>query len=85
MKQFSYVITDKEGIHARPAGLFVKQAGKYSSKITIAKGEKSGDAKRIFSVMGLGAKMGETVTITCDGPDEAEAAASLEAFMKENL
>ena len=36
MKQFSYVITDKEGIHARPAGLFVKQAGKYSSKITIA-------------------------------------------------
>ena len=51
MKQFSYVITDKEGIHARPAGLFVKQAGKYSSKITIAKGEKSGDAKRIFAVI----------------------------------
>ena len=59
MKQFSYVITDKEGIHARPAGLFVKQAGKFSSKITIAKGEKTGDAKRIFAVMGLGAKMGE--------------------------
>ena len=35
--------------------------------------------------MGLGAKMGETVTITCDGPDEADAAAALEAFMKENL
>lgn len=85
MKQFSYVITDKEGIHARPAGLFVKQAGKFSSKVTIAKGEKTGDAKRIFAVMGLGAKMGETVTITCDGPDEAEAAASLEAFLKENL
>ena len=85
MKQFSYVITDKEGIHARPAGLFVKQAGKFSSKITIAKGEKTGDAKRIFAVMGLGAKMGETVTITCDGPDAAEAAASLEAFLTENL
>lgn len=56
MKQFSYVITDKEGIHARPAGLFVKQAGKFSSKITIAKGEKTGDAKRIFAVMGLGGK-----------------------------
>ena len=85
MKQFTYTITDPVGIHARPAGLFVKQAGKFSSKITIAKGEKTGDAKRIFAVMGLGAKMGETVTITCDGPDEAEAAASLEAFLKENL
>ena len=85
MKQFSYVITDKEGIHARPAGLFVKQAGKFSSKITIAKGEKTGDAKRIFAVMGLGAKMGEGWTITADGPDEAEAPASLEAFLKENL
>lgn len=85
MKSFSYVITDAEGIHARPAGLLVRQAGKYQSAIKIEKAGKSGDAKRIFAVMGLAAKQGETVTISADGPDEDTAIAELEAFMKENL
>ena len=40
MKTFDYTITDPEGIHARPAGLFVKEAGKFASKITIAKDSK---------------------------------------------
>ena len=56
MKEFKYVITDPEGIHARPAGILVKQAAGYQSAVTIAKGEKSADAKRIFGVMGLGVK-----------------------------
>lgn len=85
MKAFNYVITDHEGIHARPAGLFVKLAGQFESKVTIAKGDKTGDAKRIFAVMSLGAKKGETVDVTCEGPDEEEAAKALEAFLKENL
>lgn len=37
MKQFTYVITDPAGVHARPAGLLVKEAAKYSSAITIAR------------------------------------------------
>ena len=85
MKEFKYVITDPEGIHARPAGILVKQAAGYQSSVTIAKGEKSADAKRIFGVMGLGVKTGEEVTITVDGSDEDTAAAELETFFKENL
>ena len=85
MKEFKYVITDPEGIHARPAGLLVKQAAGYQSAVTIAKGEKSADAKRIFGVMGLGVKTGEEVTITVEGADEDTAAAELETFFKENL
>ena len=85
MKEFKYVITDPEGIHARPAGILVKQAAGYQSSVTIAKGEKSADAKRIFGVMGLGVKTGEEVTITVDGADEDTAAAELETFVKENL
>ena len=38
MKQFTYVITDEAGIHARPAGLLVKEAAKFASSTTIAKG-----------------------------------------------
>ena len=56
MKEFKYVITDPEGIHARPAGILVKQAAGYQSSVKIAKGEKSADAKRIFGVMGLGVR-----------------------------
>ena len=41
MKEFKYVITDPEGIHARPAGILVKQAAGYQSAVKIAKGDKS--------------------------------------------
>ena len=85
MKEFKYVITDTEGIHARPAGILVKQAAGYQSTVKITKGEKSADAKRIFGVMGLGVKTGEEVTITVEGADEDTAAAELETFFKENL
>lgn len=85
MREFTYTITDREGIHARPAGLLVKEAAKYASAITISKGEKSGDLKRIFAVMGLGAKAGEEVTVRVEGEDEEEAAAAVEAFLKANL
>ena len=85
MKEFKYVITDPEGIHARPAGIIVKQAAGYQSSVKIAKGEKSADAKRIFGVMGLGVKTGEEITITVEGADEDTAAAELETFFKENL
>ena len=83
MKEFSYVITDSEGIHARPAGLLVKEAAKFQSDIKLKKGEK--EAERIFGVMGLAVKCGEEIVMTAEGADEAEAIAAIETFLKENL
>ncbi len=85
MKEFTFTITDPQGIHARPAGLLVKEAKKYESKITIAKGARTGDVKKIFAVMALGAKQGEEIKITVDGADEDTASAAMEAFLKENF
>lgn len=85
MKEFSYTITDPQGVHARPAGVLVKEAAKYQSSITLEKDGKSGDMKRIFAVMGLGVKCGETITVKVDGSDEAEAAEAVESFLKQNL
>ena len=85
MKQFTYTVKDACGIHARPAGLLVKEAAMFACSTTIAKGAKKGDLKRIFGVMALGVKKGEEVTITCEGADEDAAAAALEAFLKVNL
>lgn len=59
MKSFTYVITDKEGIHARPAGLVVAEAKKYASSISIENKGKKADLKRIFGVMSLCVKCGE--------------------------
>ena len=85
MKGFTFTITDPQGIHARPAGLLVKEAKKYESKITIAKGARTGDVKKIFAVMALGAKQGEEIKITVNGADEDTASAAMEAFLKENF
>ena len=85
MKSFKYVITDEVGIHARPAGILVKEAKKYASTITIVKGEKKADATRLMALMGLGVKCGEEITVCTDGENEEAASAAIEAFLKANL
>ena len=85
MKKFDYVIKDKVGIHARPAGILVKEAKKYESKITIRKGDKSAEATKLMAVMGLGVKCGNTVTVEVVGADEDTAYESVKTFFKENL
>lgn len=85
MKQFSYVIKDAIGLHARPAGLLVKEAKKYHCSIMVEKGEKIANALRLMALMGLGVKCGDTVFITVDGEGEEEAAMKLQDFFEKNL
>jgi phosphocarrier protein HPr len=85
MQEFSYVVTDQEGLHARPAGLLVKAASAFQSNILVSKDNKAVNAKRLFAVMGLSVKCADEIKISCEGPDEAEAAESLEKLLKENL
>lgn len=85
MKEFTYKICDEQGIHARPAGLLVKKAGEFSSEITMYNGEKSADMKRIFALMSLGVKQGDTVRVTASGGDEDKALIEIESFLKNNL
>lgn len=85
MKKFEYVIKDEVGIHARPAGLLVKEAKKYESKVSIAKGGKSAEATKLMALMGLGVKCGETVEVSVDGVDEDTAFEGIKAFFEANL
>ena len=85
MKEFTYKICDELGIHARPAGVLVKKAGEFSSEITMYNGEKSADMKRIFALMSLGVKKGDTVRVTVSGGDEDKACSEIESFLKNNL
>lgn len=85
MKEFEFVVTDPQGIHARPAGLLVKEAKKFESNIIVFKGARKGDLKKIFTVMALGVKQGETIKVQVEGADEEQAASTVEAFLKENF
>ncbi len=85
MKEFKYTITDPEGIHARPAGELVKICKAYSCNITIAKGDKKMDCKKIFGVMSLGVKKDMEITLTFDGEDEDAAFEAVSSFLQANL
>ena len=85
MKEFTYVITDEIGIHARTAGMLVKEAKEFASKITLEANGKSADATKLMAVMSLGVKTGAEVVIKAEGDDEDAAIAKMEEFMKENL
>ena len=71
MKEFTYVITDPEGIHARPAGLLVKAAAGFKSDIKIEKDGKAA-ARAVAAVYGKGFYMGNYLKITYSWPDGAQ-------------
>lgn len=85
MREFVYTLTDENGLHARPAGLLVKAASGFASKITVNTETKSADGKKIFAVMQLGAKCGDLLKVQIEGEDEDIAADALEKFFRENL
>ena len=85
MKTFEYTIKDELGIHARPAGLLVKEAKKYESECTITKDGKTKKLTQLMMLMSLGVKQGETVTVTAEGADEDTAIEGLKAFFEAKL
>ena len=70
-------IENKLGLHARPASLFVKTAGKFECDIKIEKDGIEVNGKSIMGIMMLAAEMGSTISIIADGVDEKEAIAAL--------
>ncbi len=85
MKEFKYVITDPQGIHARPAGELVKEVKSFASSIKLVKDGKEGDCRKIFGIMGLAIKKGDEVLVRIDGEDEDAAYEAISKFMQENL
>lgn len=85
MKSFSYTVKDELGLHARPAGLLVKEVKNFQSKVTLEKDGKSVDASRLMAVMGMGVKKDQTVTVKVEGDDEYAACKALKAFFETNL
>jgi phosphocarrier protein len=86
MAEFAYVIKDELGLHARPAGQFVREAKKYKSNVLLEVNGNSVDVKRgIMNVMRLSAKCGDAMKISVSGEDSSQAVAGLKAFVEANF
>ncbi len=80
MKEFTCTVADPCGLHARPAGRLAALAKQFSSSITVRTGSKEADAKRLLSLMGLGASEGAELHFKAEGADEDAAIEALQAF-----
>lgn len=83
LKSITYQINDKNGIHARPAGVIVRCAKRFSSEVSMEKDGKRADCKKLFALMQLGVKFQDAVTVTAEGDDEDEAVSCLYAAMRD--
>lgn len=77
----SVIIKNKQGLHARPAALFVQIANKFISEITISKGKQKVNGKSIMGIMILEAGSGSRITIAANGEDAEAAVKELEALL----
>ena len=85
MKEFTYVIKDEVGLHARPAGVVSKKAKEFKSSIKVEFNGKSAELRKLMQVMSLGARTGDEIKITIEGEDEDQAFEVMPAFFEENL
>ena len=77
------VINNPQGLHARPADLFVREAGQFESRIEVVRGERRVDGKSIIEILTLGAEQGTELDIEATGSD-AEAALNVLVELIEN-
>ena len=75
-------VTNKSGIHARPASVFVQTAAKFKSKVTVTAKGKTVDAKSILMIMSLGLTQGTELTINAEGDDAQAALDALTGLIK---
>ena len=76
VSQVATIVNDL-GLHARAAARFVKLASGFRSQIRVTRGSRTTDGKSILGLLLLAAARGAAMTITAEGPDEADAVAAL--------
>jgi phosphotransferase system HPr (HPr) family protein len=95
MTEFAFTVTDPNGIHARPAGLFVKRMQDFKSGVTVVKtdsdsassdpGSVRADGKKLLALMKLRVKCGNTIAVRAEGEDETAAIEAAREFLTANL
>ena len=74
-------IRSRQGLHARPAALFVQVANRFKSTVRVRKGRHEVDGKSIMGLLTLAASRGSTIEVTTQGSDAQEALRALEQLV----
>lgn len=75
-------IRNRMGLHARPAAMFVQEAGKFKSQVYVVKDGLQVNGKSVMGLMLLAAESGSKLVIKADGPDENDAISALEKLFE---
>ncbi len=75
------IVKNKQGLHARPAALFVQIANKFDSRITVSRDAEEVNGKSIMGILMLGAEKGSAIVIEAEGDDAHLALAELERIV----
>ena len=75
------VVKNKQGLHARPAALFVQVANKFDSRIIVRRDKEEVNGKSIMGILMLGAEKGSQIIIEADGVDAETAVVELEKII----
>jgi len=75
------IVKNKQGLHARPAALFVQVANKFDSRITLRRDEEEVNGKSIMGLLMLGAERGSSIIIEAEGIDAEGALFELEKII----
>ena len=78
-------LPNHSGLHARPAAMFVTAAKQFQSEIRLEHGSKSANGRSVTAILGLGTRRGDQLRVRAQGPDAAEAAASLAELLATGL
>lgn len=82
MIEFSHVIQDPAGLHARPVTELCAEALKWKASVSVACEAATADARDLLQLMALGAHCGDTLRVRVEGVDEQEAAERLETLLE---
>ncbi len=78
-------ISNRLGLHARPAAMIAQKAGEFECDVTIAKDDVQVNAKSIMGVMMLAAEYGSSIQLTTDGADERLAADAIKQLFADKF
>ena len=78
-------VVNPQGLHARPADLFVKTANRFDATVEVTKGSETVDGKSILSILTLAAEYGTDLEIQAIGADAEEALDALVALVEQGF
>ncbi len=79
------IVKNAQGLHARPAALFVQIASRYNSEVTIQKDNERVNGKSIMGLLTLGVQPGVKIILEIDGEDADKVIVELEELLTKDV